>query len=871
MEFLLHKSFQTSLLALHRKGGPFRTAADQVHAMVSKAQSGMSESEVFAKAVTHHGESRIAHCLKYDLAGRARLITVRHDNAVIFLFVGDHDAADQFLDAHRGLKFVVARGETTPAIQTVHVSDPSQGGAGLIRTQQDLSAKPMLLEMLPERYRETVVAELSDESRISVMEIGPLSTDNDIQAVGDRVAANVGDKQACCIMDVLMMLRGGNVQEAKNRVDLFKGELMPAETLTKTDAAHVVSGDEVVKVSDVDPALFAHFAKTAAYRDWMMYLHPDQRIVVDKDFPGSARVSGVSGSGKTCVLIHRALRLASKYQGEPILVLTLNPALARLIGELLKGARGDACPRNLKVKSFWDWCRELLLEFDPENKASYTRTTLTPNPYAIAEHIDEIWDEYYFAENNFAAYDDHLLNEVHRYLLARGVYPHDYLKQEFDYIRSARYPGTRHEYLSMERTGRAVPLQESQRGQVLKGLTAWEEKMAAVGALDEVGIATALKRFEDRTAGRYRCILVDEVQDFGTLELSLIRRAVRQGENDLFLCGDAAQSVYTKHHDLSSAGIELSSRELKLRKSYRNSREILTAAHGVLSANFDQDSRALAGLEIIEPELANFSSTPPAILRATSVQREIAHALTHLDWKASAEQAGGRKRCIAICGFSQTAIERMGKQLGLPVLSGDVDVIGERVFLSDLEHAKGFEFDSMVIVNCSGQTIPHPELPREEAFRELSRLYVAMTRAKHELILSYSGTPSRFLDVESNDFVTGGWAEYAEAADLKGFELPPPSLAARDDKRNWNVSAQTFLKKRDAVGLSAALQEKLLEHVRGHNRTLDGRQIAWATVSDFLRAMQNPRSRNKILSNVAWEELSAKLSLVRLADNARTA
>jgi excinuclease UvrABC ATPase subunit len=56
-------------------------------------------------------------------------------------------------------------------------------------------------------------------------------------------------------------------------------------------------------------------------------------------------VTGVSGSGKTCVLIHRAIRLAHKYPDEPILVLTLNAALAALIESLVDVSRGEMRPR----------------------------------------------------------------------------------------------------------------------------------------------------------------------------------------------------------------------------------------------------------------------------------------------------------------------------------------------------------------------------------------------------------------------------------------------------------------------------------------------------------------------------------------------
>jgi mRNA-degrading endonuclease RelE of RelBE toxin-antitoxin system len=39
---------------------------------------------------------------------------------------------------------------------------------------------------------------------------------------------------------------------------------------------------------------------------WMVFLHPAQREIVDRDFGGPARVSGSAGTGKTIVAVHRA-------------------------------------------------------------------------------------------------------------------------------------------------------------------------------------------------------------------------------------------------------------------------------------------------------------------------------------------------------------------------------------------------------------------------------------------------------------------------------------------------------------------------------------------------------------------------------------
>ncbi len=101
--------------------------------------------------------------------------------------------------------------------------------------------------------------------------------------------------------------------------------------------------------------------------------------------------------------------------------------------------------------------------------------------------------------------------------------------------------------------------------------------MTAVGVVDYLGLTVALTRHLDRIVPLYTHVLVDEAQDFGTTELRIVRKLVAPGPNDLFLCGDIAQTVLPKHRSPTEAGIAILTRE-RIQQNYRNSREILAAA-----------------------------------------------------------------------------------------------------------------------------------------------------------------------------------------------------------------------------------------------------------------------------------------------------
>ena len=66
--------------------------------------------------------------------------------------------------------------------------------------------------------------------------------------------------------------------------------------------------------------------------DWMVFLHPDQRALVERRFGGPARVTGGAGTGKTVVGIHRAARLAAA--GDRVLFATYISALPKVLETL---------------------------------------------------------------------------------------------------------------------------------------------------------------------------------------------------------------------------------------------------------------------------------------------------------------------------------------------------------------------------------------------------------------------------------------------------------------------------------------------------------------------------------------------------------
>ncbi len=850
--------FMTSLRELYRKGGKYQKAAQSVQGAWGRARmTGASLDETFkGMARTNHGETRIAYCVKYDLTGFARLVTVINNNVCMFLFAGDHDASDDWLNKNRGLDFIAKSRGGKVVLEKVRVSEPEQGPEAVIEGESDLSEGPILL-LLPQDKRTSILARIKPLVQGELLAVESIASDDELLELSMRCGE---PQRQAAVLDVLVSLRSGDVSNAVNRIELFLEQATPIGELPESEVESIRSSDAATLLSDVDEELFRHFVETASFEKWMLYLHPAQRDLVSKDFPGAARMAGVSGSGKTCVVIHRALRLADQYASEPVLIVTLSAALARLIDRLIDAQRGKLRPMNLRVMSIFDLCFEKLMQLEPNRKDYYTKRSIAKNPHAIPEHIDEVWREYFMCENNNADADAML--EVIQSLNARRIFANDYLRQEFDYIRSTLAPADREGYLSMKREGRIFPLEEHFRRKILEGLHGWEMKMDAVGVIDDMGIVASLHKHLDAVTPQYRAIIVDESQDLGTLELAVIRRLVAEGENDLLLCGDAAQSIHTKSVDLKAAGIDTTGRAIRLNRNYRNSRQILTAAHDVLTKALQTMPRGAVSLDVIDPEYANFSSPKPLLLSAGSLEEEIARALTFLEDYANSGLANQR-HCLVVAGFSGPAIEVLSERFNLPILGVKTDVQASRIFLSDLEQTKGFEFDTVVVVNCSAGVLPHPSLPAEESFRDLCRLYVAMTRAKTQLVLSYSGKPSTFIEAAAESFVNATFEEYADRSAADVSHLPEPNVPSVLDPTTWGRKGVPFIKSRDAAGMTKVVQDEIIAHVSGRELTRGRRQLEWKTFGSFVTAMQNPRARHLVVTEPTWQALSEHVDSLR--------
>lgn len=840
-DIIASKEFHEKVSELYRLGGNGRRIYKNVYSLLG----GIKEegARAFRRLkTTNHGESRIKSCVKYDLGAGFRLVTVNTQKMIWLLFVGNHDVADKWLDKNSGWTPIRAKNGEYTSVRT-----PTDINIDLNTDRLHLPGSDKLYERFEEaKYSDVFLELLSGRMAINVSQLDGNSEKSHIKSITGEISDN---ELRVTVTSVLFALLEDDKSQAQNLIDLFNGDAKSEEEWESKDYINIKRGDEFISVlmdsDDYEKAL-NHLAQKGTSLDWLLFMHPEQSRIAEKDFSGPAQLSGVSGSGKTCVAIKRALRLAEKRPDARILIVTLNKSLVGLIRKLLTlSSTSVELIQRIDVYSMFELSQKLIVEVGKRDIRLFGEET-----DRLQEDIDKVFREYYRCWLNND--DAKILLHVHKILTANGMNAESYIREEFDWIRSALAPSRRDEYLSITRKGRKFPFQTEIRKEILAGLSFWEKKMRDVGIVDYLGLANEVHDFLDHVSPIYNHVLVDESQDFGTTELSIIKKITKTGQNDLFLCGDVAQSVLPKKRSLADAQIELKGGRERIIKNYRNTRQILKLAYEVLINNLsdEQFSAADDALEILDPQYANRSLSEPLLLKANSFAEEVTYAKKHIEDLCA--QNLNHSGCIVFAGFKNTEIKLYAEQIGIPVLDGNLDPLNEPMVISDLEQVKGYEFDTVIIVNCEAGILPLTGIHEGEIYRSACQLYVAMTRAKNDLFLSYHDTPSVWLANTQYIYRTE-WSTFEEIRGLRLMPIPYRLTEMHDPEDQHDMFAGMtgleFTYTKHSMGLSIENQNKVIELADGRSVYSSNKRMntQWKDIRNLINDLEHdPNVRARV-------------------------
>lgn len=487
----------------------------------------------------------------------------------------------------------------------------------------------------------------------------------------------------------------------------------------------------------LDSEEFKH-ALEGSLEEWMLFLAPDQRQLAMRAFSGPARVKGVVGSGKTVIAIHRARNLARQAhaQGDKILFLTFGNRLPGVVHHLLHHLAGDGAPEleAIECKTVHAWCDQYLRAQD--------QPLYVPGKAALQQELSAA------------------VTGVQSLLpsLALWAQPLDFFEDEIRYAIKGRALRCLDDYLAVERSGRGTALREADRRAMFAVYEAYQAGMRGrrVHDWDDFPLEAMRVLDADPSPPRYRAAVVDEIQDLTGAILRLVRRLVPPGPDDLFLVGDGLQRLYPGGYALGRLGIDITGRSALLTRNYRNTHEILRAAHAMM-LGLRYDDLDDEPSQVQEPELSLRHGPLPTLRGFRRIEDELVWVAEQI--QLLKQDFGYSERDLALLyrfrhPYTDLCHRLLGGTCKLIELTNEPDTyFGSGLKHSTFDSAKGLEFKAVFVLGVTdGVFVPKAdptlhELELQDYLeRERRRLYVAMTRARDRVYLTYAGgQPSRFL------------------------------------------------------------------------------------------------------------------------------
>lgn len=495
-------------------------------------------------------------------------------------------------------------------------------------------------------------------------------------------------------------------------------ELMAQATPPEEEAGTVAGGLDIRRtyyIVDGNDDLLRVIDQPMA--SWIAFLHPSQHRLAYGSFKGPVKVSGSAGTGKTVVALHRARHLAR--QGKRVLLTTYADTLCANLREQRALLCTDEEAKLIKVSTVHDYAVGLL--------ESIGKTVKPDDDELTEKWLKELADDVDFARS-----------------------PEWYV-MEWEHVINANDIRSLDEYLEVARAGRGSALRERDRRKVWEVFESLFAKVKEAGITDGATVCRmAREALEDGSIDYSPCdaVVVDEMQDFRPQELRFL--AVLGGEepDTLMVVGDMTQRVYVPRFTMKSAGVDVVGRSYRLRINYRTTRQIKELADEVV-AGPSARSRPDGAVSVYygpEPSLCAFSS-------AEEESEYVAGAITRqlrngsYDGHDIAVFARDAKRLDPVA----TLLEAEG--IDTHRLSRKAPPDGH-VRIGSMRRAKGLEFKAVFVIGVSDDAVPDPAMvkhlfepaARAEALeRERQMLYVAMTRARDELTVTWTGEPSPFL------------------------------------------------------------------------------------------------------------------------------
>ncbi|MCX4716533.1 AAA family ATPase [Streptomyces virginiae] len=664
-----------------------------------------------------------------------------HKNLDRFNYGINHiTGAIEYVDLQVVEESLLRRGLTPPAAPAPVSAPPS------VSAPEPLESQPPE-EPLFGAYTDRQLSDLGvTEPLIPI--VRKLTTDDELLGLAEYAPRHTGE--------VLLRLRDGvPYEEVMEQVTAPVAVTEPERNLDADDWKAAVDRSQTVVITD-DESLQS-ILEERDFGRWKIFLHPTQEKLVRRRYSGPARVGGGPGTGKTIVALHRVCHLVSQLAPgptKPVLLTTFNRNLAVDLRARLLSLGGPDVLARVDIAHVDQLATRIVSEADAGN---------------TKRRID----------------DTAALREWRELLVETGEtrWSAEFLSDEWNQVILGQAVTSRSDYFQARRAGRGRSVTRAERAGIwqlaerftqrleTRGLETHRQVAERAARLEIARKARIDRRAEEREergglhnlhveAGsgawlryRYRHIVVDEAQDLSAAHWKMLRAMVPSEPDDIFLVGDTHQRIYDNQVTLGSLGVHIRGRSSRLTLSYRTTREILRDAVRVLGdADYDDldgDPDTLAGYRSV------LHGTEPSLRGARSWDEEMDLVVEQLRaWHDVPREA------TAICVPTNDMVTQLGDRLARSgITSSEITQDGPRgdqgVHIGTVYRFKGLEYRCLIIAGAAEGLVPRasvdawkhtdPSRHRRELHRARSLLFVAATRARDALAITWHGEPSRFL------------------------------------------------------------------------------------------------------------------------------
>lgn len=418
-------------------------------------------------------------------------------------------------------------------------------------------------------------------------------------------------------------------------------------------------------------------------------------------------ITGVAGSGKTLVLVHRAALLATHFPKARVLLISFNRPL---INDLRRRLARHHAGNRVECSTFNQWLGrvarsaadmisepEILRWIERERAPMTSLTKLSPE----------------WLRDELRWMCDHALADE--------------------------------SYLTAERKGRGTRLSARQRRELLDMLLRYRAHLRQSGRADwsEWPLTVRENPPASLLAEKFDHLLIDEAQFFAPVWLELLKSALKPGGH-LFLCADPTQGFLKRRLSWSAVGLDVRSRSHKLEKPYRSTRAILEFARDFYRSRLSEVDEPLnlpapEWLETLEPGIS-------PILQPGGAGQDQLRRLT-ADLKALRQNGMPASHIlILVAGRTMTVpgvLQHLNTSLGANSASSvrDDDAPVESIGVAHLMAGTGLERPVVFLLGCDDLIAAesNPLLTGEERAELIQdhtrQIYVGITRGMERIVI----------------------------------------------------------------------------------------------------------------------------------------